>query len=86
MAEPENTTEDTQLDSESGTEEPTVSGTEEPTVDTDGAPWPEAAAADYQERLSEFDKVESEPIVSASTESPPSADDLEVSMPEDQGS
>ncbi|MGH3926682.1 MAG: hypothetical protein ACRDTT_28110 [Pseudonocardiaceae bacterium] len=78
MAEPGNTTEDTQLDSESGTEEPTV--------DTGGAPWTEAATADYQERLNEFDKVESEPIASASTESPPSASDLEVSMPEDQGS
>lgn len=78
MTEPENTAEDTQLDSESGTEEPTV--------DTSGASWDEAATADYQERLSEFDKVESEPIASASTESQPSGSDLQVSMPEDQSS
>lgn len=78
MTEPENTAEDNQLDSESGTEEPTV--------DTGGAPAEEAAAADYQERLREFDQVESEPIASASTESPPRGSDLQVSMPEDQSS
>jgi hypothetical protein len=78
MTEPENTTEGTQLDSESATEEPTV--------DTGGAPWDEAAAAGYEERLDEFDKVESEPIASASTESQPSGSDLQVSMPEDQSS
>ena len=78
MTEPENTAEETQLDSESGTEEPTV--------DTGGAPWEEAATADYQERLNEFDKVESEPIASASTESQPSGSDLQVSMPEEQSS
>ncbi|MGH3798355.1 MAG: hypothetical protein ACRDRT_10605 [Pseudonocardiaceae bacterium] len=78
MTEPGNTAEDTQLDSESGTEEPTV--------DTGGEPWEEAATADYEERLSEFDKVESEPIASASTESQPGESDLQVSMPEDQSS
>lgn len=78
MTEPENTAEDTQFDSESGTEAPTV--------DTGGKPWEEAAAAGYQERLDEFDEVESEPLVSASTESPPSESDLQVSMPEDQSS
>ncbi|MGH4017332.1 MAG: hypothetical protein ACRDSL_26085 [Pseudonocardiaceae bacterium] len=78
MTEPENTAEDTQHDSESRTEEPTV--------DTGGAPWEEAATAGYQERLSEFDQVESEPIASASTESQPSGSDLQVTMPEDQSS
>jgi hypothetical protein len=78
MTEPEDTAEDTQLDSEAGTEVPTV--------DTDGPPWEEAAAADYQDRLDEFDKVESEPVASASTESQPSESDLQVSMPEDQSS
>ncbi len=78
MTEPENTAEDTQLDSESGTEEPTV--------DTGGKPWEEAADADYEERVSDFDKVESEPIATASTESQPSESDLQVSMPEDQSS
>jgi hypothetical protein len=78
MTEPENIAEDTHLDSEPGTGEPTV--------DTGGAPWEEAATAGYEERLSEFDQVESEPIASASTESQPSGSDLRVSMPEDQGS
>lgn len=77
MTEPENIAEDTQLDSESTTEEPTV--------DTDGEPWDEAASADYQERLRAFDEVESE-VVSAPTESQPSESDLQVSMPEDQSS
>lgn len=78
MTEPENTAEDTQLDS--------GSATEEPTVDTEGAPWEEAAGAEYAERLSEFDKIESEPVASVSIESPPSESDLQVNMPEDQSS
>ena len=74
MTEPEGTPQDTELDPKSSTDEPTAdaneaTGEEGTTADyKEGAA--EKAAADYQERMAEFDKVEtSVPVVSVPVES-----------------
>ena len=73
-------------DTPQGTELGSESSTDEETADINEEPWQEAATADYQTRLREFDSVESQPVVSLSEQSSQlSESDLEVQPPGDQG-
>lgn len=74
MTHPEGTQEDAELDPGSSTDEAT------PEIDEEE--WKEAAAADYQTRLREFDNVESVPVVSLPVKSSQLEEsDLEVESP-----
>ncbi|MGH4013949.1 MAG: hypothetical protein ACRDSL_08495 [Pseudonocardiaceae bacterium] len=76
MTDPEDTQQDAALDSESSTDEAAA--------DVDEEQWVEAATADYQARLREFENVESTPVVSLPGDSSQLGEgDLEVQPPSD---
>ena len=90
MNNPEDTQQDTGTDLEPSAEEPTAEANQEP-QDTDSATdeatsgineeeWKAAAAAGYQERLSDFDEVDSTPVVSLPVQKS-EGDDTELKMP-----
>ena len=83
MTDPEGTPQDAELDSESATDEAPADVNEESDVGEE--PWEEAMTADYQERLREFDNVESTPVASLPGQSSQlSESDLEVQPPGEQ--
>ncbi|MDQ4011294.1 MAG: hypothetical protein M3228_11525 [Actinomycetota bacterium] len=63
MTEPEATQQDTELNPEAATDETTADGDDE-TAGFDAEAAQEGVTAEYQERLQEFDQVESTPVVS----------------------
>lgn len=79
MTNPEDTHQDAELDSEPSTEKDAAD------VDLVAA-GEEGVAADYEERLREFDNVDSVPVVSVPVESSGQLDesDLKVGPPPDQ--
>jgi hypothetical protein len=100
MTKQEATQQDAEFDSESLTDEASAGANQKPrdvepdvgssTDETSGTvneePWEEAATADYQTRLDEFDNVESStPVVSLPVTSSELAEsDLKVQQPGDQ--
>lgn len=78
MTGPEGTQQDTELDLAPSSDEPTAevnqepqdaevdsaSPTDEATAEINEVQWEEAATADYQARMRDFDEVESTPVVS----------------------
>ena len=94
MSDPEGTQQDTELDLESSSGKPTAgvnqepqdaeldsaSSTDEATAEVNEEPWEEAATADYETRLREFDAVESTPVVSLPVQSS-QLDESDLKMP-----